>query len=241
MNKRFTLLLLYLALTIGGATAQATLIPKAGLSFSDYKLVNTFGNKTKKFNEPGIMAGVALNQPFSKLPWLSVQPELIYMQKKYTSQSYFTIPYPVEADVWFHKTSRTLTYVEIPILVKATLTKGKWLGYGNAGPAIGYAVAGKHTSGNLEENTDFTHSNRLELSAQAGLGLGRAIGRGTLFLDARYSLGLTPLHKAHTTTINITLPEEEPFVADIPLEADHKSRVLSFSVGYAFPLNTSLF
>ncbi|WP_207435560.1 porin family protein [Sabulibacter ruber] len=241
MNKKITAFLFYLFLTIGAAQAQATLIPKAGVSFTKYKSENTFGNKIREFTEFGLVGGVALNLPLSRLPWLSVQPEILCLQKKYTSQAYTTFTYPFEAEVWFNKTSRTMHYVELPLLFKATKNFGQWQGNVHVGPALGYALAGKQTSGDVESKHDFNNNNRLEVSAQAGVGVGRRVGIGTLQVDARYSLGLTPLYKEQTLTLNMAPPSETPVLVEIPLKADQKSNVLRFTIGYAIPINASIF
>ncbi|RNI31241.1 porin family protein [Rufibacter latericius] len=235
MNKRFTLFLLFLALSIGCATAQVTLIPKAGVTFSSYTFERFPEQREEETYKPGIVAGVALNLPFMKLPWLSIQPEINYLQKKHIYQTFATIPIGPEVEISFMEQKKTLSYLEVPVLVKATVQKGNWYGYVNAGPSVGYAIAGKFKMGDHESEYDFSQSNRLELSVQGGGGVGLTLGSGTLLLDARFSLGLTHLEKEYTGPINI--PGEEAWTPTVHFDADQKSRVLSFTVGYAFPLS----
>ncbi|WP_148041310.1 porin family protein [Rufibacter immobilis] len=135
------------------------------------------------------------------------------------------------------KQKRRLSYLEVPILLKATLQKTKWCTYLNAGPSLGYAMAGKSKSGDLKSDYNFSQSNRLELSLQGGAGFGVSLGSGTLLLDARYFFGLTHLVKEFDGPISIDIPGEEPFTTNVHLDADQKSRVLSFTLGYAFPLS----
>ncbi|MBC3539881.1 porin family protein [Rufibacter sediminis] len=237
MNKTITLFFLSLAFTIGCATAQVTLIPKAGVTFSSYTFENFPEQREEETYKPGIVAGVALNLPFPKLPWLSLQPEMNYLQKKHMYQTFTTLPFAPEVEFSSMEQKKTLSYLEVPILVKATRQKGNWSGYLNVGPSLGYALAGKSKSGDNESEYDFSRSNRLELSVQGGGGVGLTLGSGTLLLDARFSLGLTHLVKEFTGPITINIPGEEPWTPTIHLDADQKSRVLSFTLGYAFPLS----
>ncbi|KAA3439425.1 porin family protein [Rufibacter hautae] len=237
INKRFTLLLLSLAFTLGCASAQVTLIPKAGVTFSSYTFERFPEQRNEETYNPGIVAGVALNLPSTKLPWLSIQPEINYLQKKHSYQTFATLPFYPEAEISFMEQKKTLSYLEVPILVKATLQNGKWYGYLNAGPSVSYAIAGKFETGDDKSEYNFSQSNRLEFSVQGGGGLGFTLGGGTLLLDARFSLGLTHLDKEYTGPITINIPGEEAWTPTIHLDADQKSRVLSFTVGYAFPLS----
>jgi hypothetical protein len=135
--------------------------------------------------------------------FLSVQPEILYSQKGFSSSATGVISY--EGDY-------RLNYLEIPLLVKINFGGEKVKLYVNAGPSIGYLLSGRVNGrgsflglagATLDEPIEFTDSptllditeldaNRIEAGLNFGGGLGYAIlGNTALFVDLRYNMGLT--------------------------------------------------
>lgn len=114
--------------------------------------------------------------------------------------------------------SRTLTYIEIPILTHIYFGSRKFKGFVNLGPSVGYMVASKTkanfdytdlksvagfpTHNRMTEQLDASIKNKMDYGINAGLGMEYFINRrNSIMLEARlyYGLGnIFPASKADT-------------------------------------------
>lgn len=107
-------------------------------------------------------------------------------------------------------TQLTANYLEIPLLAKAQFGGEKFKGYAVLGPYAGYWIGGKTKTTILgaesnesiefdnDINDDGYRQNRLDFGLSGGIGMQYAIGRGNIFLDARYDFGLSDRNKYET-------------------------------------------
>ena len=139
----------------------------------------------------GYSFGVLL--PISLADNFALQPELSYVQKGYRA-SVDLLGLNTETGVFF-------TYLEIPVLLRASFGPEDLKAYVQAGPAFGYAAGGRFETTVGDETTDtdidfedafFTDFNRGEVSGILGGGVifGGVSGLG-LLLDGRYAFGLS--------------------------------------------------
>jgi|GEM_PF-1530768 len=244
MRRKISFALFALLLIRVAAPAQVTLIPRAGISLSNYRITQQQNVMTRRGT--GVVAGAAINVPLPKVAWLTLQPELYYVQKAFSSSKRETILGVAGNIRW--QASRRSDYLEMPLLAKATLGKGRLRGFGNAGPSLGYLLGGNDAfaivvdgqkvpiTGSTGTDKSFGGVNRLEVSLQVGGGLGLKIGPGTLLAEARYGLGLTHFIKAHNAYVTVENPELGEGRTYFKVPADQKSRSFTFTCGYAVPL-----
>jgi hypothetical protein len=181
--------------------AQISLIPRAGLTFSTVAFDNEVWEDRKIVT--GFTAGVGVNYSLTGDNFLSIQPELLFTQKGFAAEGGFL--------TFRYEGSYRLNYAELPVLLKLSFGTETVHAYVNAGPSISYLLGGRvkgtgtlsGISSSIDEPIEITETanplditqldaNRAELSANAGLGVGYHMGgKATLFLDVRYSLGLT--------------------------------------------------
>lgn len=126
----------------------------------------------------GALVNVGITDDFS------IQPELNYIQK---GAKYDIDLSTIGGDNL--ELEQTLNYLEIPVLAKYGFGGSKIGGFIQAGPSIGFGLSGSASENG--EPFDFTweDTRRSDFSIQFGAGL----NFGSLFLDARYGLGLTNL------------------------------------------------
>ena len=204
MKKYILLFTLLIAATL--SRAQVSLIPKAGVSFANVALDDdNFFNGDKK-TLTGFTGGLGLNFALTEDEFLSLQPELLYVQKGFAAESNGTTDYNLKYK---------LDYLELPVLLNIGFGGDVVKGYVNFGPSIGYLLGGnvkgngdfaEIVSGDIDKKIEFTdsetndptklHAQRLEFGANFGGGIGVALGSSSLlFLDARYNAGLTNYNK----------------------------------------------
>ncbi len=190
-----------LSLTLVGA---ATNISKAQLSVGAKGggTLNTVSGNTPAGTEKdmtfGYQFGATVNYGFNEI--FSLQPEVVFIQKGGKASSTATDDYA----------QLSANYLEIPILAKAQFGGEKFKGFIVLGPYAGYWAGGKNKTkilGNESKETiDFDNDidddgykqNRIDLGINGGLGMQYAIGRGNIFLDARYGFGLFDMNKYKT-------------------------------------------
>jgi hypothetical protein len=204
MKKYILLFTLLIASTL--LRAQVSIIPKAGVSFANVALDDdNFFNDDKK-TLTGFTGGLGLNFALTEDEFLSIQPELLYVQKGFAAESSGTADYNLKYK---------LDYLELPILLQIGFGSDVVRGYVNMGPSIGYLLGGnvqgngdfaEIVSGDIDEKIEFTdsetddptklHAQRVEFGANFGGGIGVTLGGSSLlFLDARYNAGLTNYNK----------------------------------------------
>lgn len=205
MKKLF--LLAALAVCSCGAFAQVSLIPKVGVNFANAALSESNALEDGKSSLVGFTAGLGFNFSLTADNFLSIQPEVLYSQKGFSSAATGLITY--DGDY-------RLNYLEVPLLVKINFGGEKVRLYVNAGPSIGYLMSGRVNGRisalgiigtSIDESIEFTDSptplnirqldaNRIEAGLNFGGGVGYALlGSTALFVDVRYNMGLTDFNK----------------------------------------------
>ena len=244
MRRNISFALFALLLIRVAAPAQVTLIPRAGISLTNYR-INQQQNVTTRWGT-GVMAGASINVALPKVAWLTLQPELYYVQKAFSSDGQDIIPQIGAGLSW--QANRRSDYLEMPLLAKATLGKGRLRVFGNAGPSLGYLLGSSDAfaivvdgqkvplTNNVRTDKPFGGFNQLEVALQAGGGLGWAVGPGTLLVEARYALGLTHYIRAHKAYVMVETPDFGEGRVYFQVPADQKSRSFAFTCGYAVPL-----
>lgn len=246
MTRTISFALFALLLIRTAAPAQVVLVPRAGISLSNYRITGQ-QNITTRWGT-GAVLGAGINVPLPNIPWLTLQPELHYVQKAFSSDGQETALELETGDIFHWQASRRSYYLEMPLLAKATLGKGRLRCFGNAGPSLGYLLGHRNAfammvdgqkvplPGNVYTDKPFDGVNRLEIALQAGGGLALAAGPGTLLVEARYALGLTHYIRAHRAYVMVNHPDLVEGRAYFKVPADQKSRGFAFTCGYAVPL-----
>ncbi|MFZ6010203.1 MAG: porin family protein [Bacteroidota bacterium] len=186
-------ILLSLTLAAGTlvASAQTMIIPKAGLTLSSI----VFANEQKI--KPGFNGGLAV--VFTLNEELAIQPEVQFIQKGCKTST-------AEGD-----SKLTLNYLDLPILLKASLGADRLKFFVNAGPYVGIGLGGKSTGkvtishngvtevvdvelkvrfSGRNSGSDGSGFNRFDFGLQVG---GGAVIANSVLIDLRYGLGLSPL------------------------------------------------
>lgn len=214
-------------LIVRGGPAFATISFQESGSF-DYSMVTGFG------------AAVGYEFPLGASN-LSIMPELSFTRKG--AQEVF--------DTWFtarfrSETETKIDYLELPVLLRFTVGKGKIRPFATAGISASYGIGGRFSNTTMEQDPfptgtpvyttregtvkfgeapDGPHDdelyvdNRFDYGLQAGAGVllfNRAV------IDIRYLLGLNDLYDPDDSRIRVMSPG--------------KHRVFLFTVGYRFDL-----
>lgn len=208
-----TLAIVFLSIS-SRSLAQGLMIGvKAGINLANVAMnQNEFGPSVKK-PVLGINAGGIFNIGLSKT--FSIQPEINFSQKG--------VYVEYDEDLTYYQAKLIMNYMEMPILLKATFGAGAFRAFVNAGPYAGYWMGGKvHTTYYFTDSGEWfdeTYSyslsdieSWLDLGVAIGAGCSYNLGRGTLFLEGRYGLGL------------------------LGIDGDIKNRVLGISTGCALKL-----
>ncbi len=175
---------------------------------------------------PGPTAALFLEIPLTNT--LSFRPEVAYIQKGVVINEGTTLNIggfglPIGARVAYQTQN-----IEVPLLLKATLSDGPVQPYIFGGPAISYTADGRirsratalFTTKPIDIPLTFSSTlNAWDFSAVGGLGLAMSAGPGKFFVEGRYEQGFTR---------QIQLP-----VVNLPV----RNRGFSMSLGYSFPLN----
>ncbi len=214
-----------LALAISGATAN-TGMAQLYVGAKGTGTMNMVSGKVPSGSEKemlfGYGFGALVNYGFSNT--FSLQPEVLYLQKGGRTASESTNDF----------TQLTANYIEVPILAKAQFGGEKFKGFVVLGPYASYWVGGKTKSNILgdesNERIDFDNDldddgyrqNRLDFGLNGGIGMQYAIGRGNIFLDARYGFGLSDMNRYKTD------PEDYK---------KQSNRSAQLSLGYAFRIS----
>ena len=173
-------------------------------------------------------------------PYLSLQPELGYVQKgtKLVSADGFTAvtvdpnggSTVVQTDIIYRS---RMSYLEVPLLVMGHYGKDRWRAYVQTGPTLGYLLSASESleaGGTTEtERADWGEDaqlNRGELGWTVGLGGRLAIGDYYLVLDARHGRSLSNL-------LNADAPDEDLLFGD-DVKATNRGWILSVGAEWLF-------
>ncbi len=216
---RMAVAALAVGLSAGEGTAQdggAAFGMKGGVNFASFRgegaVIDNGRGAVSPGNRVGFVGGVFVTIPLR--PTALIQPEVVYAQKgaRYASGG--------DEVVW------EAHYVEFPLLLKVRLGSGAARPALFIGPAAAFKlnarVVGRSADGEEDENTEVGESVRsVDWGLVFGGGVDIAAGDGSLTLEGRYTLGLSPFAK-------------DPEPGQTRSGVDPKNGVLSFQVGYAF-------
>ncbi|MDP4200421.1 MAG: porin family protein [Bacteroidota bacterium] len=130
---------------------------------------------------------------------------LLFNQKgthqQYDSASLSQTP-PTTPIAYGGKDDFTLSYIEIPIVAKATFGYGDFKPYLFAGPSIGILMsASEAVDGTVPPITDVkTFASSTDISLYLGGGLQEQMGSKMVYFDAGYAAGLTKVFKSNPRT-----------------------------------------
>lgn len=197
--KKILLTALVAVMCMGGVFAQLSMGPKVGLNVSS--LTGDGSNY-----RAGVNAGIFANYRINNL--LAIQPEFIYSMQGAVSDE---IPLGSKS----LKTTYTLHYLDIPVLLKVYPWRGLNV---QVGPQFGFCVSDefelkvgdeKISSNDFKEYGYEQVARTFDFSIALGLGYEFDFG---LVVDARYNFGLT----------------------DISDDGEGKNTLLMISLGYKF-------
>jgi len=203
MKARFKLSLLMLALMISwSVSAQVSLGVRAGVNNSNViipSIISSVGLSPSflKGYSLAAVAEISINDNFA------FQPELAYTQKGFEARigqdvELFGINVPLGL-----KATTTINYLELPLLAKAKFGNQSVQGYITAGPTLGYATNGNFKTKatflidipltNTDIDFEALNIDRFELAGTVGAGIQFNTNSGNLFLDARYTHGISKI------------------------------------------------
>ncbi|HEX8530411.1 MAG TPA: porin family protein [Cytophagales bacterium] len=207
MKKLF--LLAALAVCSCNVFAQVSLVLKAGGTFARAAVEKANPLTPETTPVLGFTGGLGVNFGLTKDNFLSIQPEILYVQKGFLAKGKEVVDF----DIGYR-----FNYLEVPLLLKVNFGGEKMKFYVNAGPSIGYLLNGR-TTGRTNSKSILTsiedydvpikfmdrpvgydvrglYANRIEAGLNLGGGVGYAFAGSTvLFVDVRYNMGLTDFNK----------------------------------------------
>jgi hypothetical protein len=143
-------------------------------------------------SETGLCGGMTVTQKFSKV--LALQFEALYLDKKVglTHENNVAPLGIIKVDQY------RFQVLEFPLLFKVTprIGSGKFRGSIYTGPYFGFLYSAKaiyngYVSEEYDGERDISKVNKgFDWGIAGGIEVGREVGNGELFLDARYDLGL---------------------------------------------------
>lgn len=225
--KRLTFLAVALAvLLVMAAPAQAQEYYAGilgGLNNAAFTLEDADGPRevsARPLYSLGGVFGLSLNKNFA------IQIEPMYLQKGGVladNQPELTI---------------TSSYLELPLLFKAAKrsVNGKEHAYLLAGPTVGFLLSSEMTgeeSGLLFRGDVKGIQHKIDFGFAVGGGIGFALGKGSFFVEARYTFGLSELNKGGA----VEFKSGDIIVTDDISSADKLfNKGLQLLVGYTIPI-----
>ena len=217
--------LTFMLLATQSASAQLSLGVVGGLNSSNFKVavdqpiavpLPTGGNVPGSFSSRrGFVIGGVAEYYFTPMVGLSVQPTFS------EHGSNFVFEGPVVAPL-SHETTTRLSYVDIPVMLKVQFGTSNLKPYVTSGFALGFLTSAKSVGGgtatNIKDSVKSTNS-----SWSIGGGLNLPAARETLFIEGRYTLGLTNINEG---------PQVQPLAAT----AAFKTKGFQFLVGVTVPI-----
>lgn len=204
--------LVFVAAGAGTAAAQAAIGVKAGANFSTLAGAEESGSLT------GLTAGAYLG--FGLGDRLAVQLEALYGMRGGTGVNIAADSLDAAAP----PSDVRLSYVEVPLLLRAGYPGERLLASVFLGPYAGFLLSCRLTledgsEGDCDDNTraSWFSPRSTEYGLLVGGGLDWAMGESTIFVDVRYALGLVSIQGA-----------EDPM--------DLRNQGLTIAGGFAIPL-----
>jgi len=255
-NNLMKLIICFFAISALTASAQKiTITPKFGEDMYHLHLSTNIRNEgVSEKTIGGFTGGAAFTFRLGRI--FSFQPEIMYVTRGISQTDVFTFPNTniVNGSI---TSNATLSYLEIPLLLKATYKSDKLRVFVNAGPSFSCGLGGhyKNSAAGITSNAgntsgtiffDYPPSNyngsslyfsntnydRWDLLFEAGGGVGYDIGPGTLLLDIRYGIGFVNFETKENMNTYYAFSTNSPTSAN----NTSKYRISSFTIGYALPL-----
>ena len=225
MKKRVLLFALLIAAMAVPALAQVKLGVTGSATLSDLHVKN-LSNSLSLSDRSAFRAGLVAELPLSNA--LSLQVEGAYSQKGALIASSEPGDENLDASI-------RSAYIEVPVLLKATLKKGQWQPFLIAGPVVALPV----DVDMRVENAGFTLQGDMDFLTKSpdfgligGGGIAYSFDRLTLYGEARNFFGLADIFKAGEVPITDGTVNDS-----VILEEDsEKNRGFQLSVGVLFQL-----
>lgn len=198
--KKQNLTILVLLLSVA-TYAQVSLGFKTGVNLADTRINGLFDNSLPEQNMyPGFTAGVIAEVPM--LNGFAFRPELSYTQKGFVTDISVSDLELLGIDIPIGARAKTrFNYLDMPLLIKYSTGTDLAKVYFVVGPTIGYTInAHVRPVANLLINVNLPRVNipldndiyqRWEIAGTLGMGGEIKAGKGKIFSDVRYNLGLT--------------------------------------------------
>jgi len=203
----FLVVLLALCLVLP-ASSQVNLGVLGGLNLANYS-IDPAHEGTDWSNRTAFGFGVVLD--FNLIEPVALLLEPMYLQKGTKTD------WEETSEIEFIS-----AYLEIPVMLKYTFATSKIKPYVIAGPSIGYNLSAQIKAsggGESREDDEKKYYKSLDFSLGFGAGVNVPMGNNSIFVEARYTLGLT----------NIS---DDPYHK----EKDIKTKGIQIFTGITFPL-----
>jgi opacity protein-like surface antigen len=201
-----------------------------GLSSNNFKYVDYKGNKALTSPILGFSTGAMIDLEMGSL--FHLYTGILYTKKGGIKKADRTNP-DIRID---------MTYLEVPLLFKLQFGKSVQP-YVMAGPSLSFlldskaeARTGTSEPGGLnhyQANLSKLHS-AIDIGITGGAGVSVPVKKAKVFIEARYTLGLSDVHQGGEITWKT---EREDFTTDSPSGIDIWNRSLQIMAGVAFPLS----
>lgn len=225
-NILTSILLVILAMVYSANAQQWHIGVLGGVNFADLNIKDGRGElenvSTRNAFGAGAMVELQLGQNFS----LQLQP--MYLQKGGALLQ--NQPDPEEINF-------EMSFIEVPLFLKVQFGE-QIRPYIMGGPAVGFLLSSTLESeiGGLLFAGDIEHITRkVDLGLGLGAGVSIPVGSSSIFLDGRYTLGLTNLNEGGTF---ISKAGDIVLESDIDKEAEAFSKGFQIMMGIVFPLGS---
>ncbi|MFD2999597.1 porin family protein [Pontibacter toksunensis] len=216
-SKVLMVLIVAIGMAIAAEGQSLSVGPRVGASFTTFRALGGNDSYRESFNDEydyaiGAQFGAVFNFSVSKI--VSIQPEILYSQKGYETHQPSVAGDPT-GDI---SSKLRMNYLEVPVMARISFGGENFKSFVTAGPSAGYWMNGKSWfsfAGREEEKSyefqdryvDSMKDNRLDISANVGVGVAYNVGAGALNLDIRYGFGLSGISKYENDR-----PSDEPKV-----------------------------
>ena len=210
-----------LVLFLGTSLSAQSFAVKGGLNLANTSTTDDSGVFGDEFfdtdNRTTFHLGLMADFPLGNI--LSFQPGLIYQNRG--NQSETTISFLGQS--FTSSSTLRLTYLDVPLTLKANFELGELNTYVYGGGYLGFALTGEAEIESIENGETVTETSDIEFGEDnsfSRLDYGALVGAGiemnSIFIELSYSLGLA----------NISTVDSDDFSIN--------NRLISLSVGYRF-------